>query len=124
MIWAVFNSNQVGIKPVNDYDIYGTDSARRIFSNHETLYADYTIYPSESVWPSYFTQFAINSLASILAIPVTGNSELATYYAQMAYGTANSNRKGGLFGVAAATESKQKRNEYIVSSPFTEARFS
>ena len=124
LIWAVFNTDQVGAQPVNDYDIYGTESARRIFSNHPTLYADYTIYPNENVWPAYFVQLAINSLASVLAVPVTGNADLAAYYEKQAYGSGNSNRKGGLFGVATSTESKQKRNEYIISSPITEARFS
>ncbi len=125
LIWALFNSDQVGANPVRDYDIYNADAtSRRIYSNYDTLYADYVIYPNESMWPSYFTQFAINSLAGILAIPVTGNADLAQYYTTQAYGTANSNRKGGLFGVAAAMDSKQKRNEYIVSSPIIEARFS
>ena len=126
LIWAVFDSDQVGCIPVVDYDIYidSGESARRITSNYEDLYADYTIYANETVWPPYFTQFAVNSLAGYLAIPVTGNAELAQFYNQQAYGTANSNRKGGLFGVAAATDSKQKRNEFIVSSPITDARFS
>lgn len=124
LIWAVFNSDQVGVQPVKDYDIYGTESSRRIFSNHSTLYADYTIYPDENVWPAYFTQFAIHSLAATLAIPVTGNADLANHYSQLAYGSSSANRKGGLFGIAASTDSKQKRNEYIISSPFTEARFS
>jgi hypothetical protein len=124
LLWTLFNSSSVGAVPINDYDIYGTDSARRVFSNHSTLYADYTIYPDENVWPAYFTQFAIVSLASYLAVPVTGNSDLGKIYEQMAYGSLNSNRKGGLFGIAAATDSKQKRNEYIFSSPITEARFS
>lgn len=124
LIWAVFNSDDVGVLPVRDYDIYGTDSSRRIFSNHETLYADYTIYPSESIWPAYFSQFAIHSLAAHVAIPVTGNADIASFWEQKAYGSLNSNRKGGLFGVAASMDSKQKRNEYVVSSPLTEARFS
>lgn len=124
LLWAVFNSDQVGANPVTDYDIYGTDTSRRIFSNYSTLYADYVIYPDENVWPAYFVEFAVNSLAAKLAIPVTGNADLAAYYNTQAYGTANANRKGGLFGVAAATDSKQKRNEFIISSPLTEARFS
>lgn len=124
LIWAVFNTDRVGAPPVKDYDIYGTDSSRRIFSNHSTLYADYTVYPDENVWPSYFTMLAVNSFAAHIAIPVTGNADLAAYYEKQAYGSGNANRKGGLFGVATSTDSKQKRNEYIVSSPFTEARFS
>lgn len=125
LIWAVFNTDSVGARPVNDYDIYSDGaSARRIFSNYSTLYADYVIYPDENAWPAYFVQFAIVSLAARLAIPVTGNADLATWYEKEAYGSAAANKKGGLFGVATATDSKQKRNEFIFSSPITEARFS
>ena len=124
LIWAAFNTDDIGSVPIRDYDIYGTDTARRIYTNHTALYIDYTFYPSEVMWPGYFTQFAIHSLAAYLAIPVTGNADLAAHYHQVAYGTANSNRKGGLYGVATATDSKQKRNEFIVSSPITTARFS
>ena len=124
LIWALFNSDDIGASPVRDYDIYGTETARRIFSNHETLYADYTIYADENVWPPYFTLFAIHSLAAHVAIATTGNDELAMMYEQKAYGSNSANRKGGLFGVAAATDAKQKRNEIIVSSPIVEARFS
>lgn len=124
LIWALFNTDQVGCQPLKDYDIYGTDSARRIFSNHETIYADYTIYPNENVWPAYFLQFAIHSFAAHVAIPLTGNADLAAYYDKIAYGSGNANRKGGLLGVAMAQDSKQKRNEFIISSPITEARFS
>jgi len=125
LIWAVFNTDAVGATPVRDYDVYSDGaSARRIFSNHPALYADYVIYPDENAWPAYFTQFAIVSFAARLAVPVTGNADLAAYYEKEAYGSATANKKGGLFGVATATDSKQKRNEYIFSSPITEARFS
>lgn len=124
LLWAVFDTDRVSATPVNDYDIYGTESSRRIFSNYETLYADYIIYPNEVVWPAYFKEFAVNSLASILAVPVTGSMEMAQYYSNIAYGSGNANRKGGLFGIATAQDSKQKRNEYLFSSPFTTARFS
>lgn len=124
LVWALFESDAVGANPVKDFDIYTAGTARRIYSNHETLYADYVIYPNETSWPPYFLQFAINSFAAIAAIPVTGSAELADYYEKKAYGSANANRKGGLFGVATSMDAKQKRNEFIVSSPITEARFS
>ncbi len=124
LVWAVFNSSSVGANPVNDFDIYGTDSSRRIFSNHETLWADYVIYPNETVWPAYFAQLAITSLAAYTAVPITGNADFARMYEQQAYGSLNSNGKGGLFGVATSTDSKQKRNEFIIDSPITNARFS
>lgn len=124
LIWALFNSDNVGATPVQDYDIYGTDTARRIFSNYESLYADYTFYPNESQWPHYFAELAAVSFASKIAIPVTGNADLAKLYEEQANGGPSSNYKGGLFGIASGTESKQKRNEIITSSPFTSARFS
>lgn len=124
LIWALFSSDAVGASPVQDYDIYGTDTARRVFSNYSSLYADYTFYPNEAQWPAYFVQLAVVSFASVIAIPVSGNSDLAKFYEEQANGGASSNYKGGLFGIASGTESKQKRNEIIVSSPFTSARFS
>ena len=125
LLWALFQSDDVGVLPVKDYDIYAdtTGALRRVYSNYSTLYADYTIYISENNWPPYFEQFAIHSLAAHLAIPVTGNSDLYKLYSDIAYGTPSANRKGGLYGVAAVTDSKQKRNEYVVSSPLVEARF-
>lgn len=124
LIWALFQSDEVGDIPIRDYDIYSTDSSRRIYSNYPALYADYTLYRPEVMWPGYFTLFAINSLASYLAIPVTGNADLAAHYYQMAYGSSSANRKGGLLGVAMSTDAKQKRNETIFSAPLIEARFS
>jgi hypothetical protein len=124
LIWALFNNDTVGSKPVIEYDIFGNEGSRRIFSEYPSLWADYTVYTEEGNWPAYFVTFATNALASHLAIPVTGNADLAAYYKTEAFGSANANRKGGLYGVAAAQDSKQKRNEYIVSSPFTSARIS
>lgn len=126
LLWAIFNNDGIGATPIKDYDIYSDDtgSLRRVYSNQPVLYADYTIYIPENNWPSYFEQFAIHALAAHLAMPVTRSAEIADYFKRMAYGSANANMKGGLFGVAASTDAKQKRNEYILSSPLTEARFS
>lgn len=124
LVWAVFDSEQTGIAPISDYDIYASDGTRRIYTNRSPLYADYTVYLDEANWPPYFTQFAVHALAAHLAMPVTHNVTLAEYYNTKAYGSLSGNGKGGLFGQAASIDSKQKRNEYIFSSPFTEARFS
>jgi hypothetical protein len=122
LVWAVFNSGELNVTPVKDYDIYASDGARRIYSNHSTLYADYTVYMAEGNWPPYFTQFAIYAFAAHIAVALTHNEGLAAYYTGKAYG--GGNMKGGLFGLAAATDSKQKRNEYIFDAPFIAARFS
>lgn len=122
LIWTVFQDTST--RPVRDYDIYGVEGGRRIYSNYSTLYADYTVYTDENNWPPYFRNFAKHALAAYIAVPVTGNQSLADQYNRLAYGSLNSNGKGGLFSQAAAIDSKQKRNEYLYSSPLTEARFS
>jgi hypothetical protein len=124
LMWAVFDSDRVGATPVREYEIYGSASGRRIYSNYETLYADYTYYADESTWHPTFVNFVINALASRLAVPVTGSVELADYYMKIAYGSLQGNHKGGLLGLAMSTDSKQKRNEFIFSNPLIEERFS
>lgn len=124
LIWAVFDSNAQGAIPISDYDIYASDGTRRIYTNRSPLYADYTVYLDEANWPPYFVNFAVHAFAAHIAMALTHNSSLAEFYSVKAYGSLSGNGKGGLFGQAAATDSKQKRNEYIFSSPFTEARFS
>ena len=124
LLWALFSTNSVNSVPITDYDIYGVEGGRRIYSNYSALYGDYTVYTNENNWPAYFRNFAIHALAAHVAIPITGDSDLAAYYTRVAYGSDTANRKGGLLGVAMSTDSKQKRNEYIFSSPIVAARFS
>lgn len=126
MVWALYDSDKTGVKPINDYDMIGSGSSRHILSNYETLYAEYTRYVSESNWTPEFTQFAIHAFAAHIAVAVTDDVELARYYRREAYGSdqLNANRKAGLFGVAVAADSKQTRNEQITSNPFVSARFS
>lgn len=120
LIWAVFDTDLQGAAPIRDFDIYAADGSRRIYSNYLSLWADYTAYVDENIWPPYFVQFMIHALAAHIAVPVTQNAELAEYYNRMAWG---SNGKGGLWATATSTDSMQKRNEFIFSSPITEARF-
>lgn len=124
LVWALFDNSNINTSPVRDYDIYGSASGRRVYSNYSTLYADYTFYADESTWHPTFTDLAISALAARLAMPVTGDLQLADYYRNIAYGSQQGNSKGGLLGLAMSTDSKQKRNEYIFSDPLTNARFS
>lgn len=125
-LWALYDSSAVGTIPLKDYDLVGSDTSRHILSNYNTLYAEYTRFVSESNWTPEFTQFVIHAFAAHIAVPVTDDPDLARYYRREAYGTdqLNTNRKGGLFGVAVAADSKQTRNEEITSNPFVSARFS
>jgi len=123
-IWAVFSSDGVGAKPINDYDIQTIDGGRRVFSNFPELWADYTVYTDEANWPPYFKHFAVHAFAALIAMPVTDQADLADRMQTLAWGARNENEQGGKFGVAKLIDAQQKPGEMILNSPLIEARFS
>lgn len=123
-LWALYDSDAVGAKPITNYDIQGPDGQRRVFSNYPTLYAEYTIYAGEEFWPGYFVHFAIHAWAALTAMTVTDQPDIAQKYHQLAWGAANENEQGGKFGVACKIDAMQKPGEQINSSPLIDARFS
>ena len=122
-LWAIYDSDEVGAKPVANYDVQTIDGGRRVLCDYPALYADYTVYTDEANWPAYFKQFAQYALAALLAMPVTDQPDIADYYHKLAWGNANENETGGKFGVAKSIDSQQKPPEMITSSPLIEARF-
>ena len=123
-LWALTTSTAVGERPITDYDIQQPGSDRIVNSNYATLYADHTYYVSEAYWPAYFVEFFHKALAAKLAIPITDQAELAGFWKQEAWGTAQENELGGAFGIACRIDSLQKPGEHINSDPLNEARFS
>lgn len=123
-VFAVYPSAAVGVKGINDYDIQAPEGSRRIFSNNEKLWGEYTVYQDESNWPGYFTHFAQYAFASHIAIPVTDDLGLADAMHVKAFGTAQEKEKGGKFSVAVGIDDLQKPGEEINHSPLIQARFS
>jgi hypothetical protein len=123
-IWAVYDSNAVGAKPITEYDISGTDGGRRINSNRAQLWGEYTVYTDEANWPGYFIHFAIHALAALTAMPVTDQVDLANRMQILTWGQPNENELGGKFGVACKIDAMQKPGEQINDSPLVAARFS
>lgn len=123
-IWALYPDNAVGSKPIKDYDIAHADGGRRIYSNCPELWAEYTIYANEAVWPGYFVHFAIHAWAALTAMTVTDQPDIAQKYQALAWGLPNENEQGGKYGVACKIDAMQKPGENIQSSPLVEARFS
>lgn len=123
-VWAIYNSDAVGAVPIKQYDIAHADGGRRIYSNCAELWAEYTIYASEAVWPGYFVHFAIHAWAALTAMTVTDQPDVAAKYQVLAWGQPNENEQGGKFGVACKIDAMQKPGEQIQSSPLVEARFS
>jgi hypothetical protein len=68
---------------VINYDRYG----QNIFTNtstSDTVIADYTFQPSESIFPPYFAKVLVFELASLFAGAIARNDQLANLYAQRA----------------------------------------
>jgi hypothetical protein len=123
-VWAVYPSDKVGAKPINNYDIQAPDGKRVIMSNYPNLWLEFTVYTAETNWPGYFTAFAIPAFAALTAVPVTDDENLHTKWQTVAYGNPSDGEKGGKFASAAAIDMLQKPPEEILQSPFIDARFS
>lgn len=123
-IWSVYDSDAVGAVPIKQFDIAYADGGRRIYSNCAELWADYTIYASEAIWPGYFVHFAIHAWAALTAMSITDQPDIAQKYQGLAWGAGNENELGGKYGVACKIDAMQKPGENIQSSPLIEARFS
>lgn len=123
-VWAVYDTDAVGAQPLKDYDIAHNDGGRRIYTNASQLWAEYTIYAAEAIWPGYFVHFAIHAFAALIARPVTDKDDIQSKYQILAWGQPNENEQGGKYGVACKIDAMQKPGEHIQSSPLTEARFS
>jgi len=123
LVWAIYNSDAAGARPITDYRIFGQGSSREIFSNHSTIYGDYTYYTDEANWPPYFEEFASVYLAAKHAKAITGSTDFQNNLMEEAFGTPSEGGKGGLFAIAVATDAKQQSPEVIIDSPFVSARF-
>lgn len=123
-IWALYASNAVGAKPINQYSIQAPDSSRQIHSNQSVIYGEYTVYTDEANWPGYFSHFAIHAFAALIAMPVTDDDDLAQKMHALAWGPPSDGEKGGKFAVATSIDALQQPPEEFYESPFIQARFS
>ncbi len=123
-IWNVFDSSNVGALPIDGYDIQTLDTGRRILTNSESVYIEYTFYLDEGSWPAYFKHFAVHAFAALIAMPVTDQPDIADRWHQKAWGLPSENEQGGKFAVAKLIDAQQKPPEVIYNSPLAQARFS
>ena len=118
---ALYNSSQVSILSVNDYEIF---EQRRIYTEETSLYADYITYTDESYWPYYFVEFVVAALAAELAYPITRSQSTQQVYEQMAYGPPQDNGAGGLLAEAMKQDSAMNPPEMLRLDYLTDVRFS
>lgn len=108
-------------RPVQDY----LPAQNHIMSNAAVLHVKYRLRPDVSAMPHYFVDLLITDLSSRLAKPVADNSSLATEMRIRAYGPAEMDGAGGLFGVAKALDScgSPMRSMFDNGDPLTATRF-
>lgn len=98
---VVFNSNAVGVRPVQDFQIVG----QVLMTDYSTIWVDYTADLDESFWPPYFVELMIGVCAAEFALSVTGSSTIAKERSDKVYG------QGGLFMRAKARDFENHPNK-------------
>jgi hypothetical protein len=79
---AVFNSDQTGARPVQDWEILGD----RLYTNEKTVVIDYPFQTQEFAMPQYFVQLLKYMMAWHLAFPITEVQSKSEYWQVVAVG--------------------------------------
>jgi len=115
---AVFGDGSAA--PTHDWEIYDG----RLYSNYESVVIDYSAAPDESAFPPILVDFLGHALAAGLAVPLTGDKDMAAEYRIKAYGAAQLDRNGGLFAAAkrAMAQSQKIKTIQQNGNPLVAAR--
>jgi len=90
---AVYDTSAVGAPPRKDWEIQGD----QLLTNLPAVYIDYQYSIGEFAWPQYFVQLMKYMMAWHLALPITEQSDRATYWQGVAVGAPAENGRGGYF---------------------------
>lgn len=123
-VFAVFNTDDIGAQPIKRYRILSDDAGQYIATNEEKIFAEFTTYVPENVWPSWFVEYGVFALAAFVAMPVSDDEDLAARMQAAAYGPPGDNETGGKFGKAAIISDQQNPPEYYGQNEIIAARFS
>ena len=95
-----------------------------IYCNVTTLYADVLQALDPAYWPPYFRNAAVDSLAYLLVMPVSGNSGLRDALKMEAIGTPEEGGRGGSLGLALLADGRNDSSDTLgTSSPLVDARW-
>lgn len=115
---AVFSS-ATGTIASNEFEIFG----RRIFTDHETVIADFVVDKAESTWPVYFVEFVVAAVCANIAFAITDQNNVAQMWNEKAFGSPSDGGMGGLMGQAMSIDSQSDGNVGLVNDEFVNARF-
>lgn len=114
--WLDENTN----RGTSGYEVRG----RRVVSNYERLWVEYTAERPESDWPAWFANLVSAAVAAEIGFMVTDQQNVKDYWETKTYGTPSENRVGGLMGEAMLLDAQGSgNNPGIADSAFIDARF-
>ncbi len=116
---AVYADEGNFVRPFQDYIQEGS----YLLTNSDKLYAKYTAYVDENLWPGYFTAYAIHALAALIAIPLTDDPDIEAREQTLAYGTSSEGERGGKFQSAILTDAQQSPPDEMDTDLLIAARF-
>lgn len=115
---AVFSSSAQMVGE-GQFEMFG----KRIFTNFERVFVDFTADLKEDAWPAFFVDLMVKCLCAEIAFAVTDQQNVAETWSMKAYGTPSDGGLGGALGDAMAIDSQGNGTSGIVADAFTNARF-
>lgn len=104
----------------NGFEIRG----RRILSNYQQLWVEYSVIKPEADWPSWYAELMVGAVASEIAYMVTDQQSVKDYWEGKTYGSPSENRVGGLMGQAMTLDAQGSgNNPGLADNAFIDARF-
>jgi len=117
---AVFLSNEPWTRATSGFEVRG----RRIVSNYDKLWMEYSAVRPESEWPSFMVELMIAVVKEAIAFMLTDQQNVKDAAYVAAYGTPSENRTGGLMGLAMTTDAQGSgNNPGLANDAFVAARF-
>lgn len=123
-VWAVYNSTAYNAPPIKNFELVSDDTGQYIACNEELIVALFTTYVPEAVWPAWFVDFAIFSLAAHVGMPVSDDEALTAQMKTTAFGPPADNGGGGKFKTAANISDQQSPPQQYQGNEIIQARFS
>lgn len=117
---AAFPENTPYARGINGFEVRG----RRIVTNHEALFIDYTADKPEEAWPAWFAELVMSAICAEIAFMVTDQQSVKDHWETKTYGTPSENRVGGLMGQAQTIDAQGSgNNPGLADDAFVAARF-